>query len=151
MTSACFPGVGMGTRAAVLEDPQVARVGEGALAGGALTGKYLEDPANPKARFNLFPGRYDRFNTPRVSAAVREYVGSRAIQCVGGRACTTVLLWGRLDVRQGRQREVMDEFGGSLSPRGFSSPPDAWGSEWMGAEGGERVTGGMAKSGCAGK
>ncbi|KXZ41915.1 hypothetical protein GPECTOR_244g596 [Gonium pectorale] len=47
-----------------------------ALAGGALTGKYLPHGARPPpgCRLTLFPERYARFTTPRVAAAVSEYV-----------------------------------------------------------------------------
>ncbi|GIL66743.1 hypothetical protein Vafri_20219 [Volvox africanus] len=46
-----------------------------ALAGGALTGKYLPYGTRPAGcRLTLFPDRYARFNTPRVAAAVTEYV-----------------------------------------------------------------------------
>jgi len=48
-----------------------------AMAGGALSGKYLrgeKDPAFQRYRFNLFPGRYDRFNTERAQKAAAEYV-----------------------------------------------------------------------------
>ncbi|EFJ48974.1 hypothetical protein VOLCADRAFT_59959 [Volvox carteri f. nagariensis] len=46
-----------------------------ALAGGALTGKYLPYGTRPAGcRLTLFPERYARFNTPRVAAAVTEYV-----------------------------------------------------------------------------
>eukprot|EP00197_Chlamydomonas_leiostraca_P015869 CAMPEP_0202880210 /NCGR_PEP_ID=MMETSP1391-20130828/34783_1 /ASSEMBLY_ACC=CAM_ASM_000867 /TAXON_ID=1034604 /ORGANISM="Chlamydomonas leiostraca, Strain SAG 11-49" /LENGTH=346 /DNA_ID=CAMNT_0049562681 /DNA_START=65 /DNA_END=1105 /DNA_ORIENTATION=- len=46
-----------------------------ALAGGSVTGKYLTSKAAPKgSRFDLFAARYARFNTPRVQAAVAEYV-----------------------------------------------------------------------------
>lgn len=50
-----------------------------ALAGGALSGKYLEhppegvQPAGPGSRFTLFPERYARFNTPRVQRAAQRY------------------------------------------------------------------------------
>ncbi|GFR50645.1 hypothetical protein Agub_g12894 [Astrephomene gubernaculifera] len=46
-----------------------------ALAGGALSGKYLPyGTLPPGCRLTLFPERYARFNTPRVAAAVAEYV-----------------------------------------------------------------------------
>ena len=43
------------------------------LAGGALSGKYLSGEPPLGSRFALFPGRYDRFNSPRVREAVRRY------------------------------------------------------------------------------
>jgi len=43
------------------------------LAGGALSGKYLSGLPPPGSRFALFPGRYDRFDSPRVRHAVRRY------------------------------------------------------------------------------
>lgn len=46
-----------------------------ALAGGALSGKYLPYGTQPAgARLTLFPERYARFTTQRVAAAVAEYV-----------------------------------------------------------------------------
>lgn len=50
-----------------------------ALAGGALTGKYLDPPppgvapAGPDSRFSLFPSRYERFTTRRVKRAAARY------------------------------------------------------------------------------
>lgn len=50
-----------------------------ALAGGALSGKYLDHPpegvapAGPTSRFSLFPDRYSRFTTLRVQRAAQAY------------------------------------------------------------------------------
>lgn len=45
-----------------------------ALAGGALTGKYLNGAMPEGARFSQFEGRYDRFNTPRMENAIKGYL-----------------------------------------------------------------------------
>ncbi|KAG1658944.1 hypothetical protein FOA52_010041 [Chlamydomonas sp. UWO 241] len=45
------------------------------LAGGALTGKYLQGAEPPQgSRFDLFGDRYERFNSPRVKTATAQYV-----------------------------------------------------------------------------
>jgi len=56
-----------------------------ALSGGALSGKYLPgddtNRSDQKYRFNMFPGRYQRFESARVNDAVREY--SRIAESAG--------------------------------------------------------------------
>lgn len=55
-----------------------------ALAGGALSGKYLDhvpegvEPAGPNSRLSLFPERYARFGTPRVQRAAERYAAIAA-------------------------------------------------------------------------
>ena len=44
------------------------------LAGGALSGKYLDGQLPEGSRFALFADRYSRFNTGRVHGAVARYV-----------------------------------------------------------------------------
>lgn len=42
--------------------------------GGALSGKYLTDSPDPKARFNLFKGYMERYNKSLARVATEEYV-----------------------------------------------------------------------------
>ncbi|KIZ07435.1 Aldo/keto reductase family protein [Monoraphidium neglectum] len=44
------------------------------LAGGALTGKYLNGDAPKNARFNLFPGYMERYYQTQAKTATQEYV-----------------------------------------------------------------------------
>jgi len=44
-----------------------------ALAGGALTGKYLQSDVSPKARFSHFPNYMTRFRTNTATEAIVEY------------------------------------------------------------------------------
>ncbi|SDG39568.1 aldo/keto reductase [Roseospirillum parvum] len=45
------------------------------LAGGVLSGKYLDGGQPPGARLTLWPGRYGRYTKPAGVAATRDYVG----------------------------------------------------------------------------
>lgn len=45
----------------------------GGVAGGALSGKYLNGALPEQARLTLFPARYKRFNTAAVQPAVARY------------------------------------------------------------------------------
>ncbi|KAL3137396.1 hypothetical protein ABBQ32_006919 [Trebouxia sp. C0010 RCD-2024] len=44
------------------------------LAGGALSGKYVDGRADPKARFNMFPGYMARYNKSPAKTAVGAYI-----------------------------------------------------------------------------
>ena len=79
------------------------------LAGGALSGKYVND-APPNARFSLFAGYMERFNRSRARAAVARYAdvaaahgvspAALALRFVGGRPIVASTIIGATSLSQ---------------------------------------------------